>query len=599
MAYDSIAARLYAQARLRPEEPAYFNKVGGRWRGTRWREYAAEARRAARALVAIGVEAGETVALLGFNRPEWVTLYLAALSVGAAPVGIYTTCSASEVAYIVEHAAAKVLLVEDMAQWAKFIEARPQMASVVRVVFYRDAAAADDPAAVGWEAFLALGDGVDDGEVEARLAAIEPHDLATLIYTSGTTGPPMGVMLSHATVAWTAEAAQRLTGAEAGEVLLSYLPLSHIAEQMLTVHGGVTVGLTVYFAESMATVRDDLLASQPSVFFGVPRIWEKFYAALSVRLAQATGAKKHLVAWARWAARNYHQRADRSEPVPPGVRAQYRLAQRLVFSKLKPALGLGNARMCVSGAAPVGREVLEFFQSLDVPIREVYGQSEDCGPTSFNMPGATKLGTVGRAIPGVTVRLADDGELLVRGPNVFLGYYKDAAATDETLRDGWLHSGDLAQCDDEGFITITGRKKEILITSGGKNITPKNAEEALKAHPLVAEAVLIGDRRPYLVALVVVSPEGLAELATQEGLDPAALTQSGGEHPAVRAVVDTLVARYNQSVARVETIKKFAILPRPLDLEHDELTPSLKIKRRVVLKNWADTIEALYAEADA
>lgn len=324
-------------------------------------------------------------------------------------------------------------------------------------------------------------------------------------------------------------------------------------------------------------------------------MWEKFYAAVRAKLDAATGAKRHLLAWARWSAARYHQHGNRDAPVPDGIAAQYRLAQRMVFSKLKPALGLGNATICVSGAAPVGREVLEFFESLDLPIREIYGQSEDTGPTSFNMPRATRYGTVGRPVAGVTVRIADDGEVMVRGPNVFLGYYKDPDATAATLRDGWLASGDLGALDD-GYLKITGRKKEIIITSGGKNITPTNIEALLKQSDLVAEAVVVGDRRPYLVALLVLSPEGLARIARQEGLDAEVLRREAATHPVLREALQAVVDRANAHLARVETVKKFAVLPRALDIEHGELTPSMKVRRAVVVRQWADTLDALYTE---
>ncbi len=595
MAHDTIPSRFFAMARRRPEEPAYFIKSDGRWQATRWKDYASQVRRAAKALIALGIEPGGTVGLLGFNRPEWTTLYLAALSIGAAPVGIYTTCSAEEVQYVVAHAESSVVLVENVAQWEKLRKMRGELPSVKRVVMMRGAPPVDDPLVQPWEEFLGSGSTVDDARVDERLEALDPKGLATLIYTSGTTGPPKGVMLSHENIAWTAACAANMVGGKPGDVLLSYLPLSHIAEQMLTIHGGATIGMTIYFAQSLETVPDDLKSVQPTVFFGVPRIWEKFHAAVSAKLSAATGAKAKLLRWARWCSRNVHQRRDRGESVPMGIELQYKLASKLVFSKLKPALGLGNAAMCVSGAAPVGRDVIEFFQSIDLPIREVYGQSEGTGPTSFNMPGATKLGTVGKVIAGCEVTLAGDGEILVRGPNVFMGYYKDPAATAATLVDGWLQSGDLGAMDGEGYLSITGRKKEIIITSGGKNITPRNIEEGLKSHDLIAEAVLIGDRRPYLVALLVLSPEGIAKLAGTLGRDVAALTKEAHTDPAVRAAVQKAVDSVNLSVARVEQVKKFAVLPRALDVDHGELTPSLKIKRRIVDKVWAETIEGLYA----
>ena len=594
MAYDSIPARFLAQGARRPEAPAYFVKVDGAWRATRWRDYVGETRLVARALIAEGVGPGKTVGILGFNRPEWVAMATATLLTGGAPAGIYTTCSPEEVLYILAHAEALVVLVEDAGQWEKVRAVRDRLPALQRVVLMKGAAPVDDPMVMSWEAFVLSGEATDDAEVDRRVAAIEPAGLSTLIYTSGTTGPPKGVMLSHENIAWTARAAGALVNGQAGQVMLSYLPLSHIAEQMFSIHGAVTLGLTIYFAESIERVPDNLREAQPDIFFGVPRIWEKFYAVANSKLKDATGAKAAIVRWARGVALEVHARRDRGEAVPVWLDAQYRLADKLFYSKFKQAVGLARAKMCVSGAAPVGRDVLEFFTSLDLPVREVYGQSEDTGPTSFNLPGDTRLGTVGKPIAGVTVKIAEDGEILVKGPNVFLGYFKDPEATAAALHDGWLSSGDLGRLDADGFVVITGRKKEILITSGGKNITPKNIEEDLKRHDLIGEVVVIGDRRPYLTALLVLRPEGLARWAKANGRDAAAL--AAHDDAAVRAELQRAVDDVNSRLARVETIKRFTVLPRPLDIEHGELTPTLKIKRAIVYKLWSETIEAMYAE---
>ena len=596
MAYDSIPARFLAQGAQRPEAPAYFAKVDGAWRATRWRDHVQETRLVARALMAEGVGPGSTVGILGFNRPEWVAMATATLLTGGAPAGIYTTCSAEEVQYILAHAEALVVLVEDAAQWEKVRKVRDRLPALKRVVLMKGAPAVDDPMVVTWEAFVASGEATDDAEVEKRVAAIEPAGLSTLIYTSGTTGPPKGVMLSHENIAWTATAAAKLVNGQPGQVMLSYLPLSHIAEQMFSIHGAITIGITIYFAESIEKLKDNLVDAQPDVFFGVPRVWEKFYAVLDGKLKEATGAKAKIAGWARGVATQVHTLRDRGEPLPGLLELQYRLADKLVYSKIKKALGLNRATICVSGAAPVGREVLEFFASLDLPVREVYGQSEDTGPTSFNMPGSTRLGTVGKAITGVTVKIADDDEILVKGPNVFMGYFKDPEATAATLKDGWLCSGDLGKVDANGYLSITGRKKEILITSGGKNITPKNIEEDLKRHDLIGEVVVIGDRRPYLTALLVLRAEGLARWAQANGKDADALAKTAHTDDAVRAELQKAIDDTNSRLARVETIKRFTVLPRPLDIEHGELTPTLKIKRAIVYKVWADAIEAMYAE---
>lgn len=593
MAIDSIPARLFAQAARQPTAAAYFVRGPSGWRSTSWRDYAGEVRQAARALIKLGFEAGQSVCILGFNRPEWVVLDLAAMAAGGAPAGIYTTCSPSEVQYIVNHAEAPVVLVENEDQWRKIDKERERLPHLRHVVTMKGAPAIEDPLVMTWEQFLAQGQGVEDHAVDARLAAIEPDGLATLIYTSGTTGPPKGVMLSHRNLTWTADFACRTAGVAPGDRSLSYLPLSHIAEQMFSLHAPITGGAAIYFAESIDRVADNLKEVQPTIFFGVPRIWEKFHAGISAKLGEATGVKKRLVEWAMGVgeAVNRGRMAGRGEP--GGLLGlQYALATRLIFSKLKPAVGLGSARFCVSGAAPIAKEVIEFFARLDVIVLEVYGQSEDTGPTSFNLPHRFRFGTVGPALEGVEVRIAADEEILVRGPNVFLGYYKEPQATAETLKDGWLYSGDLGAFDADGFLKITGRKKEILITAGGKNIAPKNIEAALKNHPLINEAVVIGDRRKFLTCLVTLDPEASARFAREHGI-------AAGEahtHAKVLAEVQKAVDVANQELARVEQIKKFTVLPRNLTVEAGELTPTLKVKRKKVNETWAAEIEAMYAE---
>ncbi|HVV88750.1 MAG TPA: long-chain fatty acid--CoA ligase [Kofleriaceae bacterium] len=587
---DTIPHRVLAQARRRPASPAYFERRGGVWRPTTWRDYAEQIRTVARAMIALGLPAGGKVAMLGFNRPEWVLFQHAAMMAGGVGAGIYTTCSPDEVAYIVGHAEAHLVLVEDEAQWRKVDARRDRLPALAWIVTMRDCPAIDDARTLSWQAFLARAAAVDDAVLDARLAALAPDGLATLIYTSGTTGPPKGVMLSHDNLAWTARTLIDLGTARDDDCSLSYLPLSHIAEQMMTIHIPATGGATTYFAESLDRVPDNLREVQPTVLFGVPRIWEKLHAGVAARLAQATGAKARLLAWARGIAARVVALRNRGKE-PAGLLAlQYRLADRLVLSKIKTAVGLARARVCITGAAPLAREVLEFFASLDVTLYEVYGQSEDTGPTSFNVPGDNRFGTVGPAIPGVDVRIGPDGEVLVRGRNVFLGYHKDPDATREALVDGWLHSGDLGVLDD-GHLRITGRKKEIIITAGGKNIAPRNIEDALKELPLIGEAVVIGDRRKFLTVLITLDEAAVAALPAQ-----AAGGVPGHARADVRAAIQARLDRVNESLARVEQVKKFTILPRPFAIDTGELTPTLKIKRGVVARKFAAEIDAMYQD---
>jgi len=589
VAVDTIPNRLLQRAKSTPNDPAYYVRDNGAWKPTNWGTYSDQVTQAGRALIALGFKPGQTVCILGFNRPEWAIMDLATMGAGGAPAGIYTTCSPVEVRYIVAHAEAPIILVEDEGQWRKVQAEMANMPDLKHVVTMKGVPKINHGLVMSWDEFMAKGDEVEKQAYLDRVEALEPEALATLIYTSGTTGPPKGVMLSNHNLAWTANVAIQITTINADDCSLSYLPLSHIAEQMFTLHIPITTGARVYFAESIEAVPENLKEVQPTIFFGVPRIWEKFHAGITAKLKDATGLKAKLVKWAL----NVGWESNKSPTSTKGL--QYNLANKLIFSKLKPAIGMGNARVCVSGAAPIAREVLEFFASLDILVLEVYGQSEDTGPTSFNTPTRYRFGSVGPALPGVEVKIADDDEILVKGPNVFLGYYKDQEATDATLSNGWLHSGDLGAFDDDGFLSITGRKKDIIITAGGKNITPKNLEAAMKNHELINEAVVIGDRRKYLSALVTIDPEASAAWAAANGEDANALHKSAKLRASIQAHIDEM----NSHFARVEQIKKFTILARNLTIEDGELTPTLKVKRAKVSDHFADDIEAMYAEGAA
>jgi long-chain acyl-CoA synthetase len=586
----TIPHRVLTNAQRLHEAPAYHVRGPSGWEATSWATYGDQVRRAGAALVALGAEEGTPVCILGANRPEWVIFDVGAMAAGAVPAGIYATSSPSECEYILNHSEAPVVLVEDAAQWAKIASVRDQLPHLRHAVLMAGAEAVDDPMVLSWEEFLGRGDDAGPA-LDNRLDGLRPESLGTFIYTSGTTGRPKAVMLTHDNLAWTAARAADLVGALPEDRVLSYLPLSHIAEQMFSIHLPAVTGTSVYYAESIDKLLENLGEVRPTLFFGVPRVWEKFQAGVSAKLAEATGAKAKIAAQAMAVGRQVIERRNRGLAPPLPAQIQYQAFQKVVYSKVKAALGLDQARLCASGAAPVARELLEFFAGLDLPIYEVYGQSEDSGPTTFNAPGHTRFGTVGPAFPGVEVKIAGDGEILVRGRNVFAGYYKDAEATAEALEDGWLHSGDLGEFDADGYLTITGRKKDIIVTSGGKNVAPKLIEGGLKNHPLISEAMVIGDRRKYLTVLVTLDAEAAARFLSERGLSGRAM-----DNEAVLAEVETVLQAVNTELARVEQVKKFTVLPRELSMAEGELTPTLKVKRNVVLDHFASQIEAMYAE---
>lgn len=589
---DNIIERFLQHRRIRPAAPAYYEKTGSAWVPTYWEEYTTQVRAAARSLIALGIEPGNVVCMLGFNRPEWAIGQLAAMMAGAVGAGIYTTNSPSEVKYILAHSEAPAVILENESQWAKVKEVRDQLPHLRWAIMMRGTTI-DDPMAMTWETFMQRGTTIDEADLDARIAAIEMEQLASLIYTSGTTGPPKAVMLSHHNLASTARNGQALFQLTPNEVLLSYLPLSHIAEQMFTIHTGATVGYSVYFAESLTQLPDNLREVQPTVFFGVPGVWERFRNRVGERLNESEGTKRKIADWAQTIGRRVADLRNKGQEPGGKLAVQYRLADKLVFSKVKPLLGFSRTRVAVSGAAAINKEILEFFSGLDVTIYEVYGQSEGCGPTTFNRPGATRFGTTGQAWPGSEVKLAPDGEVIMRGPNVFIGYYKDAAATRDTLIDGWLHSGDLGRFDEEGYLSIVGRKKDIIITSGGKNIAPRNIEAALKNIELIGDAVLVGEGRKYLSALLTLEPEAAGRFAAANQIEGAELHTHPKVIAAIQAEIDEVV---NPQFARVEQVRKFTLLSRPFSVEGGEMTPTLKLKRKVIYDMHLDAIEDMYTD---
>jgi len=589
---DNIIERFLQHRRIRPAAPAYYEKTGSAWVPTYWEEYTTQVRAAARSLIALGIEPGNVVCMLGFNRPEWAIGQLAAMMAGAVGAGIYTTNSPSEVKYILAHSEAPAVILENESQWAKVKEIRDQLPHLRWAIMMRGTTI-DDPMAMTWETFMQRGTTIDEADLDARIAAIEMEQLASLIYTSGTTGPPKAVMLSHHNLASTARNGQALFQLTPNEVLLSYLPLSHIAEQMFTIHTGATVGYSVYFAESLTQLPDNLREVQPTVFFGVPGVWERFRNRVGERLNESEGTKRKIADWAQTIGRRVADLRNKGQEPGGKLAVQYRLADKLVFSKVKPLLGFSRTRVAVSGAAAINKEILEFFSGLDVTIYEVYGQSEGCGPTTFNRPGATRFGTTGQAWPGSDVKLAPDGEVIMRGPNVFMGYYKDAAATRDTLIDGWLHSGDLGRFDEEGYLSIVGRKKDIIITSGGKNIAPRNIEAALKNIELIGDAVLVGEGRKYLSALLTLEPEAAGRFAAANQIEGAELHTHPKVIAAIQAEIDEVV---NPQFARVEQVRKFTLLSRPFSVEGGEMTPTLKLKRKVIYDMHLDAIEDMYTD---
>ncbi len=577
-------------ALARAHAPALTRKRNGSWETITWTEYRRQVRLAARGLMALGVEAGDHVTIIGSNSPEWFVADIAAIAAGAVPAGIYTTSSEDQCRYVAHHCEARVAFVENATQLAKFRAVRselPRLAAIVMMDGEPDAADA-----IGWRAFLALGNSVSESDLDARIAAQRADDVCTLIYTSGTTGTPKAVMLSHVNVTSVVEQADALVGINAGEDIVSYLPLSHIAEQMFSLHNSIVLGTCIWFCENVDALGDVLRDARPHHFLAVPRVWEKIQARMEVAGAAAPPMRRRIVQWARGIGLRGGYARQRGDRVP----LLYPLADRLVFSKVRAALGLDRARLMVTGAAPISLSTLEFFLSLGVPICEVYGMSESTGLATGSVPGRLRTGKAGFVPPGMELRIADDGEICIRGPHVFKGYYKDPAATTEAIDgDGWLRSGDIGQLDEAGFLSITDRKKELIITAGGENIAPQFVEGQIRSIGVVSQAVVVGDRRRYLSALLTLDADKILSVASAAGSTARTTSEAAGcakftDH--LQREIDDV----NSRLARVQTVKRFAVLPNELTIDGGELTPTLKLRRKAISEKYAVLIDELYAE---
>ncbi len=584
----TLADLLVRSAELYGSRPAVRFKDGDAWVDRSFQQVLDVVRPLALGLAALGIEKGDRVSILANTRPEWTYFDFAALSIGATVVPIYQTNSAEECAYVLENSDAKAVVVENEEQLAKVREVRaglPQLASVVLME-----GTADD--AISMEQLSAKGGEVDAGLFEQRIAAVTPDDICTFIYTSGTTGPPKGCVISHGNYRAMLDMVKETSVIEEEDVTYLYLPLAHSFALLIQL-GSFDLGSTIaYWQGDPNKIVPDLGEVRPTYFPSVPRIFEKIYTAANSGMEKQGGLKKAIFDWSISTGKRMRE-AERSAREPGWLlRRSYAFADKQVLSKIRSLFG-GNVRLAVSGAAPINPEILRFFDAAGVFVVEGWGMTETSTAATIASEESFKVGTIGKPFPGCEVKVAEDGELLVKGPNVFQGYHKNPEATAETIIDGWLHTGDIGEIDSEGFIKITGRKKDIIITAGGKNITPANLEAEIRQSPLVSQCVVVGDRRPYLVALVTLDPEEAVAYAKEHGLpeDPAELARN----PAIRKAVEAHVEEINKKFARVEQVKKVAILPRDLTQEHGELTPTLKVKRAVVTAKHEKEIEELYA----
>ena len=558
--------------------------TGATSRGAKPRQ-SCEAR--ANGFLARGLRKGDAYAILAGTTLDWALTDFALAHVGAVTAPIYATSSQHDVAYVLEHSGAVGVLCEDDDQRAKVEASRAGLPQLREVLTFADLTALDaEGVAHAAQHPRALDDAVE---------AIDEDDLYTFIYTSGTTGPPKGCMIRHRNYYEMAAVVEKMPRyVEPGDVCLLYLPLAHNFGRLVHLAGPLH-GYSVAFEPDPYAVADALAAVRPNVFPSVPRVYEKVHTAMVGAFEEATGARRRLVDWALAVGREVGRLRQRGEPLPRGLALKHRVADRLVYGKVKARLG-GRLRLPISGGAPLGKEVAELFDALDVRIMEGYGLTECTSAATSNHLEAYRYGTVGKALPGFELRLAPDGELEMRSETIFAGYYRDEEATAEVLDDeGWLRTGDIATIDEDGFVTITDRKKDIIVTAGGKNIAPQNLENDLKSSRYVSQALVVGDRRPFPAALITLDPAEIAKWAAEHQVE--ATVEELARDERIVAIVQAVVDDVNRDRSRFEQIKRFVVLPRDFEPEQGEITPTLKLKRRVCLDHFATEVEALYADA--
>ncbi len=596
--YKTLLDAFLDHAENRGDYPALRYKRDNNWYDINWAEYRRRVLRVGAALSELGLQSGDRIGLLSNNRIEWLVSDLAALSIGCVTVPIYPSSIPEQVEYILQHSGAKAIFVEDAEQLAKIEAIRDNCPELGKAILLSGTADSDAELVLDWKRLEELG--AESGEqgvqkVDDMARALDPAAVATIVYTSGTTGPPKGAQLSHLNLMAMADSLANVLSLGPTDSSLSFLPLSHIAERLQGEIMAIRTGYTVNMGEGLEKVPENLAEVEPTLLVCVPRLWEKYYSKISSGIQDAPQLRRKLFLWATAAGLKAYDRRSAGKRLGPLSQIKLDIADRLVLSKVRKKLGMARGKAFVSGAAPLSAEVGRFFASLGIIIQEVYGQTECTGVCTYNPAEQVKYGSVGLPLGGMEVKIAADGEILVKGDNVFVGYLNQEQATAETVVDGWLHTGDVGEMDEDGYVRITDRKKDIIVTAGGKNVSPQNIENQLKTFPGVSQVVVVGDKRKFLSCLFTLDSEGLEELYRREELElPPSSSWSGDK--VIRSRLQGYVNEINQRLASYESIKKFEVLNEDFSIESGELTPSLKVKRRVIQKKYEELIDGFYSE---
>jgi long-chain acyl-CoA synthetase len=603
MEVNTVPAMFWHGVTTRAGKAIFRQKDFGIWKSVTWDELGRIAREIGMGLASLGYQPGEVVSILANTRKEWVYADLGALGAAGVVNGIYPTDAPAQVEYLLSDSGSVFAFVEDEEQLDKVLEVRGGLPRLRRTVVIDMKGLDDfsDPGVMSLDALRALGrehDAAHPGEWERRIGLPKPDDLAILVYTSGTTGKPKGAMISHANVVLTCKAYQDAFPQDEHDERMAFLPLCHIAERVGGEYHSIYSGAVLNFVENPETVPENVREIAPTVFTAVPRVWEKFYSGVLIGLKQAGAVQQLAYKLAIGIGLRRARLREEGKPVPVWLDAAFGLARLLVLNNVRKLIGVHRAKVLITGAAPISPELIRWYMALGLEMFEVWGQTESCGAVTSNLAGKVKPGSIGPRMSHAEVKVSAEGELLVRGKTVFMGYLNQPEKTAETLKDGWLHTGDVGKVDADGYFYITDRMKDIIITAGGKNITPSEFENHLKFSPFITDAVVIGDKRPYLVALVMIDHENVERYAQDHAI-PFSNFASLCRRPEVQELIQGEIDRVNQGFARVEQVKKFRLIEQKLTAEDEELTPTMKLKRKLVNEKYKDLIESMYMKEAA
>jgi long-chain acyl-CoA synthetase len=602
-AADTVPTMFWRGVRERGAQVALRQKHFGIWQSVSWTEFGQIAREIGMGLTALGFAPGECASVLSNTNRAWLYADMGILGAGGVSNGVYPTDASVQVEYLCSDSSTVYLFVEDDEQLDKALEVRANLPKLRKIFVFDMDGLRDfnDPQVMSLDALRVIGreyDAAHPGVWDERIASRKPGDLAVLIYTSGTTGRPKGAMLSHANIITSTNLYSEAFRQHPDDERMCFLPLCHVAERVVGVYTAFLTGTRLNFVENPETVPENVREIAPTVFGAVPRIWEKFYSVVTIRVKEATRLAQFAYRLAIGVGYKVAALREEGRPVPAHLQAAFWLARMLVLNNIRKAIGVHRARLLITGAAPTSPDLIRWYMALGLEMVEVWGQTESGGISTSNPIGGVKPGSIGKPLPRTEVKVSPEGELLVRSPSVFMGYLNQPEKTAETLRDGWLHTGDVGRMDNEGFFYITDRMKDIIITAGGKNITPSEIENQLKFSPYITDAVVIGDRRAFLTALVMIDHENVEKFAQDQSI-PFSNYQSLCRRPEILELIEGEITRVNAKFARVEQVRKFRLIEQKLTAEDEELTPTMKLKRKLVNEKYRDLIEGMYGKEAA